>query len=58
MKPMRVVEVIPYKNFKDRIRIVKEEEGRGSQVTLCDGYVLASRTQNVSDGFIEIINNN
>lgn len=52
---MRIIEVIPYKNFKDRIRIMKEEKLRGAKVSLEEGYVISTRTQNSIDGFVEKI---
>lgn len=33
--------VIPYKDFKDKIRITKEY--RGYRIEICKGYVLVSR---------------
>ena len=37
-----VAEIIPYKNFKERIRISKEEVERGRHVEIWENYIYSA----------------
>ncbi|SMB95467.1 hypothetical protein SAMN00017405_0410 [Desulfonispora thiosulfatigenes DSM 11270] len=37
-----VVKMIPFKNFKEKINIVREEESKGSYVQIIDGKYIYS----------------
>lgn len=39
---MNVVECIPYRTFKERIRIVKEELRKGRYIEVWDNYVYSA----------------
>lgn len=38
-----VAEAIPYKNFKEMIKIVKKELKKNRFVEICDGYIYSAR---------------
>lgn len=41
---MKVIEVIPYRTFKEKLRIVKEHEGRG-RIEIHSNYIYVERIE-------------
>ena len=50
---LSTVEAIPFKNFKEQIRIVKEEQEKGNEVTIGSGVVITLQVKpfDIDSGF-------